>query len=107
MTTPATPTPTPAQLEEARHPTAHDFEIWLMNLDDIVQENTGLSYKDMPDRLFRDWFDEDLTPEEAYTRLVDSLTPDLAIFNLFDSEPDELSTYVQEFDEFTDADPGL
>jgi hypothetical protein len=95
MTTPTALTP--AQIEEQRHPTAHDFEIWMMNLDFLIEENFGLTSEDMPDQLYRDWFGEDLTPEEAYQRALEN----------FQAEYPPLSTYTQEFDEFTDADPGL
>jgi hypothetical protein len=73
------------------------FEAWLLELDDICHQESGLSYKDLPDQLFRDWFDDDMSPEDAYYQMMENIYPGLEVPNVF----------TQEFDEFTDADPGL
>ncbi len=73
------------------------FEAWLIALDDICLDEMGVSYKDLPDQLFKDWFEEGLTPEDAYYRLMENEYPGVEIDNIF----------TQEFDTFTDADPGL
>ncbi len=73
------------------------FEAWLLELDDICRHEMGISYKDLPDQLFRDWFNSDMTPEDTYYQMVEGEYPGLEVS----------STYTQEFDEFTDADPGL
>ena len=73
------------------------FEAWLMELDDICLQEMGISYKDLPNQLFRHWFDSDLTPEDAYYQMVENEYPGIEVSNI----------YYQEFDTFTDADPGL
>jgi hypothetical protein len=73
------------------------FEAWLLELDDIFHTEMGISYKDFPDQLFRDFFDSGMTPEDAYYQAIESEYPGLEVDNV----------YTQEFDTFTDADPGL
>ena len=70
------------------------FEGWLRELDDITRQEMGISYKDLPDQLFRDWFDDGMTPEEAYSQILEN-------------ECQDLNVYTQAFDNFSDADPGL
>ena len=72
-------------------------EAWLIELDDICQQETGLSYKDLPDQLFQDWYDDGLTPEDAYYQLMENAYPGI----------ETPSIYYQEFDSFSDAGPGL
>jgi hypothetical protein len=73
------------------------FEAWLMELDDICLQEMAISYKDLPNQLFRDWFDSDLSPEDAYYQMMENEYPGVEVPNI----------YYQEFDTFTDADPGL
>lgn len=73
------------------------FEAWLNALDEICQTEMGISYKDLPDQHFHDWFDDGLTPEDAYYQLMENVYPGVEVSNI----------YYQEFDTFTDADPGL
>lgn len=73
------------------------FEAWLKELDDITHTETGLSYNDFPDQLFKNWFEDGLTPEDAYYQLMEEEYPGTEIPNI----------YFQEFDTFSDADPGL
>jgi hypothetical protein len=76
---------------------ADRFEAWLKALDEICQTEMGISYEDLPDQLLREWFDDGLTPEDAYYQLMENEYPGIEVSN----------TYYQEFDTFTDADPGL
>ena len=73
------------------------FEAWLMELDDICLQEMAISYKDLPNQLFRDWFDSDLSPEDAFYQMMENEYPGVEVPNI----------YYQEFDTFTDADPGL
>ena len=73
------------------------FEAWLKALDEICQTEMGISYKDLPDQQFRNWFDDGLSPEDAYYYLIEKEYPGVEVSNV----------YYQEFDTFTDADPGL
>ena len=73
------------------------FEAWLKELDEITYTETGLSYNDFPDQLFKDWFEDGLTPADAYYQLMEAEYPGTEIPDIF----------YQEFDEFSDADSGL
>jgi hypothetical protein len=73
------------------------LEAWLKELDDITHTETGLSYNDFPDQLFKNWFEDGLTPEDAYYQLMEEEYPGTEIPNI----------YFQEFDTFSDADSGL
>jgi hypothetical protein len=42
-----------------------EFGIWLSKCDDVVESTLGLSLHDMPDALWRDYFDDGLDPDEA------------------------------------------
>jgi hypothetical protein len=76
---------------------ADRFEVWLKALDGICQTEMGISYKDLPDQHFRDWFDDGLSPEDAYYQMIENEYPGVEVSNI----------YYQEFDTFTDADSGL
>jgi hypothetical protein len=73
------------------------FEAWLIQLDDICLQEMGISYQDLPDQLFRDWFDDGLTPEDAYYQMIENEYQGIEIPTI----------YTQEFDIFSDADTGL
>jgi hypothetical protein len=76
---------------------ADRFEAWLLALDDICYTELGVSYKDLPDQLFKDWYDDNLSPEDAYYHLAEDAYPGTEVSNIF----------YQPFDTFSDADPGL
>jgi hypothetical protein len=82
---------TPGFIEKDR------FEAWLRELDEICLQEMGISYKDLPDQHFHDWFTDGFTPEDAYYLLVENEYPGIEVANI----------YYQEFDNFSDADPGL
>jgi hypothetical protein len=69
------------------------FEAWLRELDDICIKESGLSYRDLPNQNFKAWYQGGMTPKSACYQMMQS----------FDDE----YVYYQEFDDFTDADPGL
>jgi hypothetical protein len=77
--------------------TSDRFEAWLRDLDDICLTETGLSYQDLSDHLFKDWFNDGMTPEDAYYQMMEEEYPGI----------ETPIIYYQEFDTFTDADPGL
>ena len=41
------------------------FDLWMQRVDAAVQRQVGVSVYDLPDCCFRDWYDDDLTPNEA------------------------------------------
>jgi hypothetical protein len=77
--------------------TPQTFAQWLEKLDEICFIETGQSYQDHPDQLFKDWYEAGLTPEDAYYQMMENEYPGVETPNI----------YYQEFDTFTDADPGL
>jgi len=76
---------------------ADRFEAWLRALDDICLDEMGVSYQDLPEQCFKNWFDDGLSPEDAYYQMLENEYPGVEVCNV----------YFQEFDTFTDADPGL
>jgi len=46
------------------------FEAWLEKVDRAVQSRIGLSYKDLADVPFRDWFEQGFSPNRAATALI-------------------------------------
>ena len=77
--------------------TFQTFEMWLQQLDELCFQETGLNYADFPDQCFKAWFDDDLSPQDAYYRFMEGNYPCVEIGIV----------YTQEFDNFSDADPGL
>ena len=82
MTQPAEPLPFPA---------------WLATVENILYTETGLNLSDLPDKLFKDWHEDGLSPEDAYYRMLEEEYPGTETLDIF----------YQEFDVFSDADPGL
>jgi hypothetical protein len=73
------------------------YEAWLLALDDICFSEMGLSCKDLPPQPFHEWFEDGLSPEDAYYQLAERAYPGIEVPNI----------YYQEFDTFTDVDLGL
>jgi hypothetical protein len=48
------------------------FEKWLAAVDNICYKNIGLSYEDVPDQTWRDWYEDELTPQEAFDELCEN-----------------------------------
>jgi hypothetical protein len=71
----------------------NSFESWLQEVYDICFEKSGLSYRGLPNQNLKVWFQGGMIPEIASFQIMQS----------FDAE----DVYYQEFDDFTDADPGL
>lgn len=46
------------------------FEQWMDLVDFNVQQRTGMSVYDLPDRCYRDWYDDGATPKQAASRAV-------------------------------------
>jgi hypothetical protein len=76
---------------------ADRFEAWLRALDDICLDEMGVSYQDLPEQCFKNWFDDGLSPEDAFYQMMENEYPGVEVPNI----------YYQEFDSFTDSDPGL
>lgn len=41
------------------------FDAWMTKVDSKVIRTVGLSVHDLADQPFRDWYDDDMTPDEA------------------------------------------
>lgn len=41
------------------------FEAWMRKVDAHVSARTGLDTSDLPDMCYRDWFDDEYTPQMA------------------------------------------
>ena len=41
------------------------FAEWLKKVDKALNKLCGMSHRDLADQNWRDWFDSDMTPEEA------------------------------------------
>jgi len=80
------------------------YEAWLRELDEICFDELGLSYKDLPEQTYREWFNDGYTAEDAFYELAENSYLGVEFENV---QVPISSTYTQEFDTFTDADPGL
>ena len=47
------------------------FGIWLSKCDTVVESTLGLSLHDMPDANWRDYFDDGLSPNDAFDTAAD------------------------------------
>jgi hypothetical protein len=48
------------------------FDQWLAEVNQIIEDEYGLSLADLPDCSYRDWFDDDLSPEEAAAEAIEN-----------------------------------
>lgn len=48
----------------------HAFESWLDKVNGHVQAKVGLSYDDLPDQPYRNWFDSGVSPRSAAARAI-------------------------------------
>jgi len=80
------------------------FEAWLKELDEICFDELGFSYKDLPNQTYRIWFDDGYTAEDAFYELAENCYVGVEFENV---QGPISSTYTQEFDDSSDADPGL
>jgi hypothetical protein len=80
------------------------FEAWLRELDEICFDELGLSYKELPDQTYRIWFHDGYTAEDAFYELAENCYVGVEFENV---QAPISSNYIQEFDTFTDSDPGL
>ena len=42
------------------------FSAWIAAVDHLIQSEVGTTHEDIPDACWRDWFDDGLTPKEAW-----------------------------------------
>jgi len=42
------------------------FAQWLDKVDGFLEDCYGLGHRDLPDALWNDWFEDGLTPEQAF-----------------------------------------
>ena len=47
------------------------FEQWMKKVDRIIGERVGLSYLDLADQPYRDWYDDGMTPSEAASAAIE------------------------------------
>ncbi len=50
------------------------FKEWMAEVDEQVQVLACVSVYDLPDCLFRDWYDDELTPRQAARRAIRNAT---------------------------------
>lgn len=46
------------------------FEQWLEKVNAIIESKVGLSYQDLPDCSYHDWYDEGVSPSVAAKRAI-------------------------------------
>ena len=46
------------------------FEDWMREVDRIIQARIGLSYNDLPDCCYMDWYEDGVTPKGAAGRAL-------------------------------------
>ena len=46
------------------------FEEWKRQVDNILSDRTGMSSDDLPDSLYRDWYDDGVKPSGAVSRAI-------------------------------------
>jgi len=80
------------------------FEAWLKDLNEICFDELGFSYKDLADQPYKIWFDDGYSAEDAYYELVENCYIGVEFENF---RTPISSTYTQEFEILSDADPGL
>lgn len=49
-----------------------EYQDWLKKVDRIMGIKVGLSYNDLADQNWRDWFDDDMSPEEAVEEALEN-----------------------------------
>lgn len=49
----------------------YKFELWMDELDMLVESRIGLSIHDLADQPFRDWFDSEITVSEAFEEICE------------------------------------
>lgn len=47
-----------------------NFHQWMAIVENIVWKTVDCSVRDLPDCLFRDWYEDGLTPDEAAERAI-------------------------------------
>lgn len=48
------------------------FEQWMQAVDQIIERLSGLTYLDLPDYPYYDWYEANITPKSAATRVLKS-----------------------------------
>jgi|GEM_PF-3681628 len=80
------------------------FEAWLNELDEICLDELGKSFRDFPDQTYRKWFNEGYSTEDSFNELAENCHVGVEFENIHIPIN---STYTQEYDSYSDADPGL
>ena len=80
------------------------FEAFLKELDEICFDELGFGYRDLPDQTYRKWFNDGYSAEDAFYELAENCYLGVEFENI---QAPISSTFTQEFDSFSDADPGL
>ena len=47
-----------------------DFEMWLTEVDQVVEDRVGMSVHDLPDCPFRDWYDDGMKAATAAGKAI-------------------------------------
>lgn len=48
------------------------FEAWLVEVDRVLERIVLLSHRDLADQPYRDWYDDEVSPEEAVEMIAES-----------------------------------
>jgi hypothetical protein len=51
--------------------TTDNFNNWMHSVDVALEGLCGMSYMDLPDKCYRDWFEDGIEPEEAAQMVLD------------------------------------
>ena len=82
--------------------TSLTYREWLAQVDAVFWAEMGISHDDFTDQPWKDWYEENYSPKDAFFLAFEAEYPDI--------EPPEVmepSVYYQEFDTFSDAGSGL
>jgi len=47
-----------------------NFEDWMLKVDELVQDGNGVSIHDLPDQLYRDFYEDGLSPAEMVQLII-------------------------------------
>lgn len=47
------------------------FNLWMQQIDRILESKTGFGSDDLADQPYRDWFDSGLTPKQAVEEILE------------------------------------
>jgi len=80
------------------------FKEWLSKVNSLVAGRFGLGIYDLPDMMYRDWYDDEMTPDEAVRQVMDSLKDDYGeMGGIFDDEDEGAPAEPVDYSKPSDA----